>query len=63
VHDEINISAPIDEAPRAMTTLREYMNAKRFDVPFCSEGFKGPNWCEIEKYEPLIIKEKPHEVS
>jgi len=52
VHDEINISAPEEEAARAMTTLREAMNADRFDVPFKSEGFKGANWADIEEYEP-----------
>ena len=52
VHDEINISAPIEKAPGAMTRLRETMNRDRFDVPFMSEGFKGPNWSDIEEYEP-----------
>lgn len=50
VHDEINISAPIDRAPQAMTQLREQMDAPRFDVPFASEGFIGPNWADIEDY-------------
>jgi DNA polymerase I-like protein with 3'-5' exonuclease and polymerase domains len=52
VHDEINISAPENKAPAAMTRLREAMNRDRFDVPFMSEGFKGPNWSDIEEYEP-----------
>ncbi len=49
VHDEINISAPRDDWQRHMSTLREAMNAPRFDVPFKSEGFKGDNWEEIEE--------------
>ena len=52
VHDEINVSAPADDAVGAMTRLRKAMNADRFDVPFESEGFKGLNWSEIERYEP-----------
>lgn len=51
VHDEINISAPIDMAPQAMATLRKAMDADRFDVPFRSEGFTGPNWADIEDCE------------
>lgn len=50
VHDEDNISAPEDDYKRAMSVLKEHMNAARFDVPFRSEGFMGPNWAEIEEY-------------
>jgi DNA polymerase-1 len=50
VHDEINISAPVEDAPAAMRRLRLAMNADRFDVPFMSEGYTGPNWGEIESY-------------
>lgn len=52
VHDEINISAPKEDAPNAMRRLRESMNKPRFDVPFESEGFMGPNWSDIKEYEP-----------
>lgn len=51
VHDEINISAPKDDWQRHMATLREAMNKDRFDVPFKSEGFVGPNWEDIEASE------------
>lgn len=51
VHDEINISAPKEEAKEAMARLQEVMNADNFDVPFRSEGFMGPNWADIKKYE------------
>jgi DNA polymerase I-like protein with 3'-5' exonuclease and polymerase domains len=51
VHDEINISAPIEDKGGAMRRLKEAMDADRFDVPFCSEGFAGPNWADIEEYE------------
>lgn len=50
VHDEDNISAPAEEAPRAMKWLREAMDAPRFDVPFASEGYIGPNWADLEKF-------------
>jgi DNA polymerase I-like protein with 3'-5' exonuclease and polymerase domains len=52
VHDEINISVPERDAAGAMARLRLAMNKDRFDVPFLSEGFKGPNWSDIESYEP-----------
>ena len=52
VHDEINISVPEDDVAGGMVRLREAMNAERFDVPFMSEGFMGPNWADIEDYEP-----------
>jgi DNA polymerase I - 3''-5'' exonuclease and polymerase domains len=51
VHDENNISAPIGRKKEAMHILRETMDAPRFDVPFMSTGFAGPNWSEIGKYE------------
>lgn len=50
VHDEINISAPADMARQCMRTLRLAMDADRFDVPFRSEGFSGPNWADIEEF-------------
>lgn len=51
VHDEINISAPKEDAAGAMRRLRFAMNADRFDVPFMSEGYTGPNWGEIVGYK------------
>lgn len=50
VHDEINISAPKELADQAMNTLRLAMDADRFDVPFRSEGYYGPNWSDIKEY-------------
>jgi DNA polymerase I-like protein with 3'-5' exonuclease and polymerase domains len=49
VHDEINISAPIDEWKDHMAHLNETMNTPRGDCPFLSEGFVGDNWHDIEK--------------
>lgn len=51
VHDEINASVPIGTEKEGMTKLRLAMDKERFDVPFRSEGFAGPNWADIEKYE------------
>jgi DNA polymerase-1 len=51
VHDEINLSAPREEASEAMRLLREAMDADRFDVPFRSEGFMGDNWADLVEYE------------
>ena len=48
VHDEINISVPIDEWEVHMEHLKETMNAPRLDCPTLSEGFIGENWHEIE---------------
>ena len=48
VHDEINISAPIDEAEDAMEHLRICMEETcQFDVPMLSTGFTGPSWGEV----------------
>lgn len=47
VHDEINISSPVHDAERNMGRLRAAMDAPRFDVPFASEGFGGPDWGNI----------------
>lgn len=51
VHDEINISAPMDDWELHMATLRECMNKDRLDVPMLSEGFVGENWQDLEKCE------------
>lgn len=51
VHDEINISAPGESWQEHMMCLKEAMDKDRFDVPFKSEGFVGPNWEEIEEAE------------
>jgi len=51
VHDEINISVPIDYWHEGMLELREAMNADRLDVPMLSEGFVGPNWADLEACE------------
>lgn len=51
VHDEINISVPVDEKADGMAWLKHCMDADRFDVPFRSEGFAGPSWGGIEGYE------------
>lgn len=57
VHDEVNICAPADAAPAAMRRLRLAMDADRFDVPFMSEGYTGPNWGDIEGYTDDHIAE------
>jgi DNA polymerase I-like protein with 3'-5' exonuclease and polymerase domains len=49
VHDEINICAPQDEVEAAMHRLQTAMDWPRFDVPFQSEGYRGPNWSQLEK--------------
>jgi len=51
VHDEINISAPAEDYEVEMAVLRQHMNAPRFDVPFLSDGFVGPNWHDLEEME------------
>ena len=52
VHDEINASVPADSQAAGMRRLQIAMDKDRFDVPFRSEGYAGPNWADIEKYEP-----------
>jgi DNA polymerase-1 len=49
VHDELNICAPSVEADAAMYRLQTAMDWPRFDVPFQSEGYRGPNWADIVK--------------
>lgn len=48
VHDEINISAPIDSWQVHMEHLRIVMERERFSVPFRSEGFVGSNWADLK---------------
>lgn len=50
VHDEINLSVPEEDLKHGMNILRTAMDADRFDVPFRSEGFAGPNWADIQEY-------------
>lgn len=51
VHDEMDICAPIEDAENAMFRLRTAMDAPRFDVPFASDGFSGPNWADLTPWE------------
>jgi DNA polymerase-1 len=51
VHDELDICAPMGSEADAMYRLKEAMDHPRFDVPFASEGFWGPNWSDLEKYD------------
>lgn len=49
VHDEINISAPAEDAEVEMEKLRIVMDSdSAFDVPMRSEGFTGANWAECK---------------
>jgi len=48
VHDEINISSPIDLHETGMEMLRMAMeDICVFDVPMLSEGFIGPSWGQV----------------
>jgi DNA polymerase I-like protein with 3'-5' exonuclease and polymerase domains len=51
VHDEINISVPLEEKVGGMVRLKTAMDWPRFDVPFMSEGYSGPNWADLVKEE------------
>jgi DNA polymerase-1 len=48
VHDEICISAPVEDWEPAMEHLRVCMEETcQFDVPMRSTGFTGPSWGEV----------------
>lgn len=49
VHDEINMSAPIETWEESMDFLRTCMEQDLFDVPMRSEGFYGPNWFDLKE--------------
>jgi DNA polymerase-1 len=51
VYDEINISAPAEEAAVEMARLKKHMNSLDFDVPMVSDGKIGPTWGNLAKYE------------
>lgn len=55
VHDEINVSVPLEDQEAGMVRLRIAMDKDRFDVPFASEGYAGPNWADINHYEPETV--------
>lgn len=44
VHDELVVTAPLDDHTRVMDRLRDAMNADRLDVPMRSDGYVGPDW-------------------
>jgi DNA polymerase I-like protein with 3'-5' exonuclease and polymerase domains len=44
LHDEVDTSMPAEDWKNGMEILRVVMEAPRFDVPFRSEGFSGPNF-------------------
>ena len=51
VHDELNISAPVDRWWEHMAHLREVMDKPRLDVPMRSEGFWGYDWHNMKECE------------
>jgi len=51
VHDEINISVPIEDWAEHMAHLKEVMDAPLLDCPMRSEGFVGENWYDITACE------------
>lgn len=50
VYDEINISAPADDAGRQMEVLREAMDWPRLSVPMLSDGKWGRNWGDLSPW-------------
>lgn len=53
VYDEINASAPPEDATEQMSVLRENMERPRFgmDVAMLSDAKRGLNWADLEKCE------------
>jgi DNA polymerase I-like protein with 3'-5' exonuclease and polymerase domains len=51
VHDEINISAPVEHAAEEMRILKDVMESIEFDVPMLSDGKIGKSWADLKKYE------------
>ena len=51
VHDELNASVPTENVKAGMARMRGAMDKDRFDVPFASEGYTGPNWADITKFK------------
>jgi len=51
VYDEINVSAPVEQAAAEMALLREVMERDRLSVPMRSSGKQGPSWGELIKCE------------
>ncbi len=49
IHDEFNISAPVDTWRHEMSALRFSMDQSLFDVPMRSEGSYGENWGSLVK--------------
>lgn len=48
VYDEINISAPVEEAAAEMKILRDVMAAPRVQTPMLSKGKVGPTWGDLK---------------
>lgn len=51
VHDEIDISAPLDSAKKDMALLKEAMESVEFDVRMLSDGSQGMTWGNLEDCE------------
>lgn len=50
VHDEINLSVPVEHVKTEMALLREAMESIPLDVFLKSDGKTGPSWSKLEKY-------------
>jgi len=51
VYDELDISAPEDQAKPQMRLLKEVMERERLSVPMRSDGKWGPSWGELKKVD------------
>jgi DNA polymerase I-like protein with 3'-5' exonuclease and polymerase domains len=52
VHDELNSSSPPQRADAESQILKECMESVRLDVPWKSDGKRGPNWGTLKKETP-----------
>jgi DNA polymerase-1 len=51
VHDENNVSAPLEYCLNEMKILKESMNGVNFDVPMLSDGKIGVNWGNLKDFK------------
>lgn len=49
VYDEVNISAPKEDADKEMAVLKEAMESVECDVPLLTEGYQGHDWFSADK--------------
>lgn len=54
VHDEMNISAPVEQEDHYMSVLAHEMQRVPLDVPLTTDGYRGNTWRDADEHKEAV---------